>query len=105
MPKWIEGWLISKLLLKVRVAKLGAELSIYTGRIDAVESRMTDLAERFQRFQNRQNMRTAREAMEVDGNLADEAASILALPATADPPVSRGLANEKLALWKKRGLS
>ena len=106
MPKWLDSLFVSRIALKVSVAKLRVELSLYDGRFEAIEARVGDLADRFNRFQNREGMRAARAELEVHDTLAEEAASILARPGEpiSSADVGKGVDPKKLELWRKRRL-
>jgi len=100
---WLEKLLAPGLLAKLAVAKLRAEFSMLEGRLEAIEARQGDLADRFTRFQNREGMRKARAVLEVDDDLRAEAASILAQSETAEglPGAGQTLKPSKVELWAK----
>jgi len=101
---WFEKLLAPGLLNKLAIAKLRVELSVYEGRFEALESRLSDLADRFGRFQNREGMRAARAKLEVDDDLAQEAASILARSEAPEglPGAGATISPSKADLWAKR---
>lgn len=107
----VQKLLFPGLQAKLAIAKLRLEFSQLEGRLEALEQRQGDLADRFSRFQNREGMRRAREATEVDQTMLDEAQAILArsgepegiVPATVAPPGA--LDPKKAELWRKRRLS
>jgi len=99
---WAEKLLFPGLQAKLAAAKLRVELSSLEGRVEALEQRQSDLADRFNRFQNREGMRRARESTEVDQDLLSEAQAILAGPGPEVVDALKGLSPLKAELWRKR---
>jgi FtsZ-binding cell division protein ZapB len=67
-------------------------------RVEALEARAADLADRFKRFQSRESMREARAAKNGDQDLQEQVKALL-----GDPGASQGqLELDKTELWRRR---
>lgn len=70
-------------------------------RIEISESRIADLAARFQRFQNRENMRLARTDRDAEGDLLAQAQAILGDGNEKQSSLPLNPADRKLDLWRR----